>query len=327
MPEWAIVAKLLLYKLKRLLAGWKRVRSTVALRGGQRAIGGFVIRRARTASDRDDLVNGDAAAPAAKRDYTDTAASHRTQTEIAFPPVRAEEPEESSGTTTMPPFPPDDDANGASAVRTADKAHGGDGDGSADGATPEQVHATTDGTPATDTYSSSTTDHKRKRNDTSGSAKAMRAWLLSPGGRPPSTTAEMKGVAAVCLGLSPPLPTCVLYAPGRLTAKRPRPADEPGTEEARVAQVHRSAEEASPPPPQNPPLPLPPPEPPPIGTAGQGRPAPGPSSLGRRTRAWLDPGYPPPRDSSIAGRFSGAGGRLPIRYGVGGFTIKFYSLV
>ena len=32
--------------------------------------------------------------------------------------------------------------------------------------------------------------------------------------------------------------------------------------------------------------------------------------------------YPPPRDSSMAGRFSGAGGRLPIRHGVGGFTIK-----
>ena len=29
----------------------------------------------------------------------------------------------------------------------------------------------------------------------------------------------------------------------------------------------------------------------------------GPSSLGRRTRAWLDPGHPPPRGSSMAGRF------------------------
>ena len=46
-------------------------------------------------------------------------------------------------------------------------------------------------------------------------------------------------------------------------------------------------------------------------------------SLGRRTRACLDPGNPPPRDSSMAGRFSGAGGRLPIRPGVGGFTAKF----
>ena len=32
---------------------------------------------------------------------------------------------------------------------------------------------------------------------------------------------------------------------------------------------------------------------------------------------------PPPRDSSMAGRFSGAGGRLPIRHGVGGFATKF----
>ena len=106
MPGWAIVAKLPLYKLKRLLAGWKRVRSTVVLRGGQRTICGFVTRRARTASVRDDLINGDAAAPAAKRDCTDSAANHRTQTEIAFPPVRTEEPEENSGTTAMPPPSP-----------------------------------------------------------------------------------------------------------------------------------------------------------------------------------------------------------------------------
>ena len=34
--------------------------------------------------------------------------------------------------------------------------------------------------------------------------------------------------------------------------------------------------------------------------------------------------YPPRRDSSMAGWFSGAGGRLlPIRYGVGGFATKF----
>ena len=42
MPGWATVAKLPLYKLKRLLAGWKRVRTAVVLRGGQRTIGGFV---------------------------------------------------------------------------------------------------------------------------------------------------------------------------------------------------------------------------------------------------------------------------------------------
>ena len=43
---------------------------------------------------------------------------------------------------------------------------------------------------------------------------------------------------------------------------------------------------------------------------------------GRRTRAWLDPGYPPPRGSSMAARFSGAGGRMPMRHGVGGCAIK-----
>ena len=59
---------------QRLLAGWKRVRSTVVLRGDQRTIDGFVTRRARTASDRDDLINGDGAAPATKRDCTDSAA-------------------------------------------------------------------------------------------------------------------------------------------------------------------------------------------------------------------------------------------------------------
>ena len=45
-------------------------------------------------------------------------------------------------------------------------------------------------------------------------------------------------------------------------------------------------------------------------------------SLGRRTRARPGPGYPPPRDFSMAGRSSGAGGHLPIRNGVGGLPIK-----
>ena len=35
------------------------------------------------------------------------------------------------------------------------------------------------------------------------------------------------------------------------------------------------------------------------------------------------PRAPPPNGSSMAGRFSGAGGRLPIRHGVGGFATKF----
>ena len=56
LPGWAIVTKLPLYKFKLLLAGWKCVRSTVVLRGGQRAISGLVTRRARTARDCDDLV-------------------------------------------------------------------------------------------------------------------------------------------------------------------------------------------------------------------------------------------------------------------------------
>ena len=36
-----------------------------------------------------------------------------------------------------------------------------------------------------------------------------------------------------------------------------------------------------------------------------------------------DPGYPPPHDPTMAGRFSGVGARLPIRHGEGGFTTKF----
>ena len=103
MPGWAIVAKLPLCKLKRLLAGWKRVRTAVVLRGGQRTIDGFVTKHARSASGRGGSADGDAAAPAAKRDCTDSAANHRTQTEVVFPPVRTEEPEGNGGTTAMPP--------------------------------------------------------------------------------------------------------------------------------------------------------------------------------------------------------------------------------
>ena len=33
-------------------------------------------------------------------------------------------------------------------------------------------------------------------------------------------------------------------------------------------------------------------------------------------------GHPPPRDPSMAGQFSGAGGRLPIRHGLGGLASK-----
>ena len=110
MPGWATVAKLPLYKLKRLLAGWKRVRTAVVLRGGQRTIDGFVTKHARSASGRDGSADGDAAAPAAKRDCTDLAANHRTQTEIVFPPVRTEEPKGNGGTECMklivnPPTP------------------------------------------------------------------------------------------------------------------------------------------------------------------------------------------------------------------------------
>ena len=59
MPGWATVAKLPLNKLKRQLAGWKRVRLETVLRGGQRTIDGFVVKRARTTSARDDLTDGD----------------------------------------------------------------------------------------------------------------------------------------------------------------------------------------------------------------------------------------------------------------------------
>ena len=85
-------------------------------------------------------------------------------------------------------------------------------------------------------------------------------------------------------------PTRVRSARGRLATKlRPRNAlgHRTSTDEARVAQARRSAEEASPPPPQNAPLPLPPPEPPPNGTEGQGRPAPPP--LGGEPEPGLTP--------------------------------------
>ena len=62
MPGWVSVTKLPLCKLKRLLAGWKRVRSAVVLRGGQRTIDGLVTKCARTASGRGDLEDDDAAA-------------------------------------------------------------------------------------------------------------------------------------------------------------------------------------------------------------------------------------------------------------------------
>ena len=54
---------------------------------------------------------------------------------------------------------------------------------------------------------SSAADRKRKWNDISGSAKAMRAWLLPlPGGHPPSTATAMSGAATVSLNLAPPSP-------------------------------------------------------------------------------------------------------------------------
>ena len=49
---------------------------------------------------------------------------------------------------------------------------------------------------------------------------------------------------------------------------------------------------------------------------------------GGTSRVLSSNGYPPPRGSSMAGRFSGAGGRLPIRHGVGWFATKFiHSLI
>ena len=50
MPGWATVAKVPLYKPKRLLAGWKRVRTAAVLRGGQRTVAGFATKHARSAS-------------------------------------------------------------------------------------------------------------------------------------------------------------------------------------------------------------------------------------------------------------------------------------
>ena len=41
-PGWVVVARLPLYKLKRQLAAWKRVRNQVVLRGGQRTITSFL---------------------------------------------------------------------------------------------------------------------------------------------------------------------------------------------------------------------------------------------------------------------------------------------
>ena len=67
-PGWATVAELPRCKLKRLLVGWKRFRAAVVLRGDQRTIDGFVTKHAQSTSGRGGLADGDAAAPAAKRD-------------------------------------------------------------------------------------------------------------------------------------------------------------------------------------------------------------------------------------------------------------------
>jgi hypothetical protein len=42
MPGWVVVAKLPVYKIKHQLNGWKRVRMTAVLRGGQRTITSFL---------------------------------------------------------------------------------------------------------------------------------------------------------------------------------------------------------------------------------------------------------------------------------------------
>ena len=96
-------------------------------------------------------------------------------------------PDDDSAAMAMPPLP-GDGTDGASAVRTANSANGSGGSGLVTDAALVLVQTATEGTPATDTHGSSATDRKRKRNDTSGSAKAIRAWLLPPGGHPPSTT-------------------------------------------------------------------------------------------------------------------------------------------
>ena len=76
MPSWSTVAKLPLYKVKAQLKRCSRVARSRVLRGGQRTLDGFVVRRARTASALADLAGGDEAAPAAKRDCTDSNANY-----------------------------------------------------------------------------------------------------------------------------------------------------------------------------------------------------------------------------------------------------------
>ena len=108
--------------------------------GGQLTIDGFVVRRARTASARDDLADGDTAAPAAKRDCTDSAANHITQAEIAFPLVRLQASDDDRASTNLPPL--DDGENGASATSAMDDVNDSGSSGLvADGTALVQVHA------------------------------------------------------------------------------------------------------------------------------------------------------------------------------------------
>ena len=103
---------------------------------------------------------------------------------------------------------PDDGANGASATSATNSGNDSGRSGPvADGTTLVQVHTGMVGTTAAAANGSCEVDHKRKRNDTSGPANAMRAWLLPPpGGHPPGTKTAMEGAMAVRLGLTPPPP-------------------------------------------------------------------------------------------------------------------------
>ena len=156
-----------------------------------------------------------------------------------------------SAPTTPPPPPPrewhpDDGANGASATSATNSGNDSGRSGPvADGTTLVQVHTGMVGTTAAAANGSCEVDHKRKRNDTSGPANAMRAWLLPPpGGHPPGTKTAMEGAMAVRLGLTPPPPSRVArlsWVLGRQWLKPSRP----GSRDARLASRPLGREGAS----------------------------------------------------------------------------------
>ena len=79
MPGWVVVARLPLYKPKRQLPAWKRVRTKIVLRGGQRTITPFlpVVPRPCDAPRMPAATPGSTANP-------DLTSDRRTQTTIPF---------------------------------------------------------------------------------------------------------------------------------------------------------------------------------------------------------------------------------------------------